>query len=233
MPRVSRVVIPGVAHHVTLRGNRRMQTFFSDADYAAYRGLVADGCRAAGVEVLAYCLMPNHVHLVVIPGTPDGLRGALAGAHRRYTSAINRRQGWTGHLWQARFHSFPMDEAHVLAAVRYVELNPVRARLVDRPEDWPWSSAAAHSAGTGDALIGAHRPPPLDLVGSWAEFLAADPPDDFGSLVERHTVSGRPLGTKTFIARMERQTGLTLRPGPRRRPKKTSTREAENRDCPG
>jgi putative transposase len=136
----------GVAHHVTQHGNRRQQVFFGDDDYRAYRTLLAAGCRDAGVEVRAYCLMPNHVHLILTPSTRDGLRAALAEAHRRYTRAINLREGWRGYLWQGRFASVAMDEAHMMAAARYVELNPVRARLARRADEWPWSSAHAHLA---------------------------------------------------------------------------------------
>jgi putative transposase len=212
-----------------------MQTFFSDEDYRSYLSLVAKGCQAAGVDVLAYCLMPNHVYLIVRPATLDGLRHALAGAHRRYTSAVNKRHCWTGHLWQARFHSFPMDESHLLAAVRYVELNPVRARLVKRPEAWPWSSAGARIKETSDTLISAHRPPPLDRIGPWADFLAAVTPeaDVFGPLVERHSVSGRPVGSERFITRLECLTSRTLTAGPRGRPRTSPNEAAANSDCPG
>ena len=102
MARLARVVVEGVAHHVTQRGNRRQQTFFSDADYEAYLALLAEGSQAAGVEVWGYCLMPNHVHLILVPSTADGLRAALGEAHRRYSRGINLRQGWRGFLWQGR-----------------------------------------------------------------------------------------------------------------------------------
>ena len=127
MPRLARAVIPGLPHHVVQRGNRRQQTFFKADDYDLYRRLVAEWARAAGVEVWAYCLMPNHVHLILTPATVEGLRQALGEAHRRYTRHVNARQGWTGHLWQGRFASAPMDEAHLMAAFHYVALNPVRA----------------------------------------------------------------------------------------------------------
>ena len=115
------------------RGNRRQRTCFTDQDDADYRGLLADSCRCCGTQVLAYCLMPKHVHLIVVPSDEFGLRDALGEAHRRYTRMINFREGWKGHLWQERFHSLVMDERHLLAAVRYVERNPVRARLCAQP----------------------------------------------------------------------------------------------------
>src|SRR5437879_358139 len=152
MARLARVVAVNMPHHVTQRGNRRQQVFFCDEDYAAYRVLLAEGCRNAGVKVWAYCLMPNHVHLVLVPQAEDGLRAAIAEAHRRYSRHVNFREGWRGYLWQGRFASFPMDEAYLLACARYVELNPVRAQLARRARDWRWSSARAHLAGEDDAL---------------------------------------------------------------------------------
>ena len=163
MARLARLVVPQVAHHVTQRGNRRQPVFFGDEDYAAYRDLVAAACAAHGVRCLAWCLMPNHVHLILVPAGADGLRAALGEAHRRYSRRINFAHGWTGYLWQGRFASYPMEDAHLMTAVRYVELNPVRAGLARRAEDWPWSSAAAHLSGRPDgltdlsALAGIHR----------------------------------------------------------------------------
>jgi len=160
---------------VTQQGNRRQQTFVADDDYEEYRTLLADSCRSCGTQVLAYCLMPNHVHLILVPADEFGLRDALGEAHRRYTRMINFREGWRGHLWQERFHSFVMDEQHLLAAARYVERNPVRARLRARPQDWPWSSAAAHLAASDDALVSVR--PLLELVPNWAAFIGEDEDD--------------------------------------------------------
>jgi putative transposase len=131
MPRAARLVLPGIPHHVTQRGNRRQPTFFSDADYGLYLRLLRHWCRKSGTSVWAWCLMPNHVHLVLVPTHEDGLRAALAPTHRSYTWEVNQRHGWRGHLWQSRFASFPMEEAHLHACLRYVELNPVRAGLAE------------------------------------------------------------------------------------------------------
>jgi putative transposase len=152
MPRAARLVLPGIPHHVTQRGNRKAPVFFSHDDYAFYFSLLRHGCRKSGTAVWAWCLMPNHVHLILVPEREDGLRAALAPAHTRYAMEINRREGWSGHLWQDRFASFPMDEAHLHACLAYTELNPVRARLVDRPEVWRWSSARTHLGLAGDGL---------------------------------------------------------------------------------
>ena len=147
MARIARFIAPGLPHHVTQRGNRRERVFFTDEDYALYHGLLASQCRKQGVACWAYCLMPNHVHLILVPDRPESLARALGETHRRYSTAINGRLGVTGHLFQARFGSAAMDEEHLMAAARYVALNPVRARLVERAEDWRWSSVGAHLAG--------------------------------------------------------------------------------------
>src|SRR6266446_5375832 len=136
MARLARVVVPGHPHHVTQRGNGRARTFFGDHDYALYRDLLAENCRAAEVEVWAWCLMPNHVHLILVPSDPDGLRRALARVHRHYAGVIQARRKRSGHFWQGRFGAVAMDEEHLAAALRYVSLNPVRARLVERAQDW-------------------------------------------------------------------------------------------------
>ena len=114
---------------------------------------MAEWCRKWQVEIWAWCLMPNHVHLIAVPKNEEGLARAIGEAHRRYTRRINSREGWRGHLWQERFASFPMDENYLLVATRYVEMNPVRAGMVHAPEDYRWSSARAHLEGQDDQLV--------------------------------------------------------------------------------
>lgn len=216
MARLARAVAPNIPHHVTQRGNRKQKTFFEEGDYAAYKELLAEGCKAAGVEVWAYCLMPNHVHLILVPGDEDGLRAALGEAHRRYTRMINARKGWTGYLWQGRFASFPMDEAHTLAAARYVEQNPVRARLVARPQDWAWSSAKAHLKGRDDGLVKVR--PLLARVDAWGPFLNKTLDDETLEALRAGERTGRPRGSESFIKRLERTLGRALakaKPGPK------------------
>jgi putative transposase len=223
MARLARIVVPDVAHHVTQRGNRRQRVFFTDDDYQAYKELVADACAHEGVRCAAWCLMPNHVHLILIPPSPESLRAALGEAHRRYSRRINFAHGWTGYLWQGRFASYPMDEAHLLTAVRYVELNPVKAKLVGKAEDWRWSSADAHIHGKADgftdltALAGVHR--------NWRAMLrhgleAGDLPPEAEAEIEAHQRTGRPWGDEAFIAELERRTDRKLarqKPGPKPR----------------
>src|SRR4030065_1951371 len=172
MARIARVVATNIPHHVTQRGNRRQKTFFQYEDYRQYLNLMAEWCKRHNVEVWAYCLMPNHVHLIAVPKSEDALRRAISEAHRRYTRHVNFREGWRGHLWQGAFHSFPMDESYFLTAARYVELNPVRAKLALKAEDYPWSSASAHLSGRDDMLV--KVVPLLEMVDDLAEVPEAE-----------------------------------------------------------
>lgn len=216
---MKRVVVPGYPHHITQRGNRRQVTFFCTGDYQYYLEVMAEAASASGTEVWAYCLMPNHVHMIMVPATEDGLRASLGEAHRRYTRHINFREGWRGHLWQERFHSFPMDEQYLLAAVKYVELNPVKAKLCRMPWDWRWSSANAHLAGRDDLLVKVG--PMLGRIADWAMYLESDC-DTCDELLDRYSRTGRPLGDEQFVRRLESLTGAVLaRKRPGRRPKGT------------
>ena len=222
MARLPRLVLPGNPYHVTQRGNRRQTVFFGDDDYALYRDLLGEAARTAGAEVWAYCLMPNHVHIIIVPHHEDGLRATFGEAHRRYTRHINARHKWTGHLWQGRFGAAVMDEAHLAAAVRYVAMNPVKAGLVRQAQDWPWSSVAAHLAGEDDTLV--QVAPVLDRYGDFAAFLGKDTPldTDRWAAVQRAETTGRPVGSKEWLTMLEAQTGLMLHPkkrGPKPTPK--------------
>jgi len=220
MARIARVIVPGVPHHITQRGNRRQQTFFGDEDYLAYIGLMAQWCGKHGVAIWAWCLMPNHVHLLAVPQTGDGLARAVGEAHRRYTLRINSREGWRGHLWQERFASFPLDEPHLLAAARSIEMNPVAAGLADHPGDYPWSSARAHLHGIEDGLT--TEAPLLDMAGSWSALLTLSAQQEL-DLFHRHERTGRPLGEERFLMDLEQRLGRRLRPrkpGPKKQGQK-------------
>ncbi len=203
-------MVPEVPHHVVQRGNRRQPVFFGPADYKAYLRLMAGWCRQERVEVWAYCLMPNHVHLVVVPASEHGLAQAIGEAHRRYTVRVNQRENWRGYLWQGRFSSYPLDEQYLLAAVRYVELNPVRARLAAQPWEYPWSSAAAHLRKRDDVLV--RVKPMLCRVEDWREYLVPGQDSTEEELLRRHTRSGRPLGSHDFVEGLEARTGRLLAP---------------------
>lgn len=230
MARLARIVIPEVAHHVTQRGNRGLPVFFSDDDRRAYLTLIAEAARAADTRCLGWCLMDNHVHLILVPQHEDGLRATLGEAHRRYTRRVNLREGWTGHLFQGRFASYPMDDAHLMAALRYVDNNPVAAGLVKRAEAWPWSSAASHIAGkrlAEDPLT--HTPSLGKHVRNWRAVLRrgleAGDLDDAAlaaaEAIEARLRTGRPLADPAWIAAQEAKTGRVLakrKPGPKPKP---------------
>jgi len=209
MARLPRIVVPGVPHHVTQRGTRRMQVFFSEGDYRLYIRILAIQARRHELDIWAYCLMPNHVHLLVVPSGEQGLARPLGQAHHRYALEINRRHRWTGHLWQERFASFPMDEPHLMAAMRYVLLNPVRAGLAEAAVDWPHSSARAHALGDPDPLVNCR--PAAERVADWQAFLEK-PPDKATEAFRHHRRIGRPLGSESFIDQLEAITGQRLRP---------------------
>ncbi len=216
MARLARVVIPGLPHHVTQRGNRREAIFFQDGDHEIYLDLLAEQAVKAEVAVWAYCLMPNHVHLILKPAHADGLGRAVGEAHRRYTNFINARGRWTGHLFQSRFASVVLDDLHLIRAVRYVSLNPVRARLVSRPEDWKWSSMRAHLSGVDDALVTVK--PVLDRFPHLKALLQQDAEEDFTDL-RRAETTGRPLGAPEFVAGLENLLGRKIaRRAPGRKP---------------
>ncbi len=223
MARLARVIVPGLPHHVTQRGNGRARTFFSDTDYALYRDLLAEHCRAADVDVWAWCLMPNHVHLILVPSDADGLRRALAPVHRRYAGIIHARRRRTGHFWQGRFGAVAMDEDHLATALRYVSLNPVRARLVRRARDWRWSSARAHLAGNDDGLTA--LAPIKDRFPRFADLLATGPDAEAFARLRAAESVGRPLGSDAFLARIERATKRMLKP--RKRGPKSKARADE------
>jgi putative transposase len=216
MARIARIIAAGFPHHITQRGNRRLPTFLREDDYRVYISLLAEWCRKCGVQIWAYCLMPNHVHLVATPESGDALRRGIGEAHRRYSRMINLREGWCGHLWQGRFASFPMDETYLLAAARYVETNPVRAGLVPDAQSWPWSSASAHIAGTDDELV--RVTPLLEIAGDWKLFLAGVDEENTINDIRRHERTGRPLGTEAFVNHLESVLDRPLRrgkPGPK------------------
>ena len=218
MSRLARVVVPGYPHHITQRGNRRQQTFFCDDDYEAYISLMSEWCGRLGVEIWFYCLMPNHVHLIAVPQSEDGLRRAIGEAHRRYTRRINFREGWRGHLWQGRFSSYVMDKKYLLAAVRYVAMNPVKAGLSKRPEQYRWSSAAAYLSSKVDSLVRTHV---LNkIIDDWPEYFKEGVDSMLAERLRKHEHTGRPLGSEKFVLRLEKLLDRMLMPKKAGRPKK-------------
>ncbi len=207
MPRLARVTIPGIPHHITQRGNRRQPVFFQESDRQLYLQLLLDEKAKHGVDIWAYCLMDNHVHFIAVPRDAESLAKTFGETHRRYTSIINQREGWTGYLWQGRFASFPLDESHLVAAIRYVERNPVEAGLVRHAEQYAWSSARAHTHRKPDSVLS--RNVVIERVQDWAVFLRASD-DHFRTTLEHHSRTGRPCGDDSFVTRLEQLTGRRL-----------------------
>jgi len=228
MARMARVVALGCWHHVTQRGNRRQSVFFEDGDRAMYLQLLALHCRRASVEIAGYCLMGNHVHLVVIPRAETGLAKALGRTHGDYARWLNIRRGEVGHVWQNRFYSCPLDEQHQWEALRYVELNPVRAGLVSEASEWEWSSAVAHVTGWDRAGL-------LDTVEwqkhwnakSWRDVLEQGLRDGaFLQRIREATRTGRPVARADFVVELEARLRRRLRPekrGPKAKKVSTDT----------
>jgi putative transposase len=228
MARLARVIAVDVPHHVTQRGNARRFILDSDGDRQVYLELLRESILLHQLSLVGYCLMSNHVHLVVIPHRSDALALALKQTHGRYAAYWNARHGSCGHVWQGRFYSCPLDTPHLWAALRYVELNPVRAGLVAEPAAWPWSSAAAHLGQAEPAL-------PLEMAlwrqswdaDRWRAYLAAADRDADLAELRQCTHSGRPLGSAEFVKTLEQATRRRLAPQKGgRRPR----RSAENQN---
>lgn len=224
MPRAARIVIPGASHHITQRGNNRLDVFFVPDDLRVYLECLREQGARFGFRLEGYCLMTNHIHLIGVPAREDSLAKAVGRTHFLYTQYINRMHGRTGHLWQNRFYSCAMDQAHAYRALCYVELNPVRAGVVKRAWDYAWSSAPLHC---DRAPLDAPQPDPgadlLDMTAwraqmpprQWRDTLkeaARDKPAQ--EAIRRNTYTGRPLGTDRFLSKVEHRIGRRVRPLP-------------------
>ena len=227
MARLARVVVPGEPHHITQRGNHREPVFFNDEDYQAYLSLIAAAAQRSGTAIVSYCLMPNHVHFLMIPTHEDGLRATFAEAHRRYTARIHARARWTGHLWQGRFSSTAMDGRHFLAAAPYVALNPVRSGLAARAADWAWSSTRALLAGRDDGVVTVG--PVLAMIPDFAAALEAAEDEVAVMAIRRSRSTGRPVGSVDWIKALEAEAGRTLAAG-KRGPKAAGSAAGEGDD---
>lgn len=222
MPRIARTVFAGVPHHITQRGNRGEDIFYSDEDRRAYLAWLKEYSQKHRLEIIAYCLMRNHIHLVVIPSTEDGLQAVFKPLHMRYAQRLNREHGWKGHVWQGRYFSSPLDEAWLWAAIRYVERNPVRAKMVRKPEKYSWSSAAAHCHLRKDALLSQRVSWQRQLaqITDWSAWLAEGDEAEQISILRRNVNKGLPCGSDRFIRKLEKLTGRSLQYRPQGRPKK-------------
>ena len=230
MPRVARIVVPGACHHVTQRGNNKQDVFFVDDDRRVYLELLREQGERFGFRLEGYCLMTNHVHLVGVPVREESLAKAIGRTHFLYAQYVNRMHGRTGHLWQNRFYSCALDDAHAYNALCYVELNPVRAGVVKKAWEYPWSSAAAH--------CGADEEDPFLDLAAWRARMSAKEwratlkevarNKGMQEAVRRNTHTGRPLGSDRFLSKVEHLIGHRVRPLPIGRQKGWRKRKGDN-----
>jgi len=222
MPRIARVVAVGLPHHITQRGNYRQDVFLNADDRRQYLIWIREYSMKYGLSILAYCLMNNHIHFIATPNQPDSLARTFNSAHMRYSQHFNSKLKQRGHLWQGRFYSCVLDESHLMLAARYIERNPVRAGLVEKPWQWPWSSAITHADGKRSSSIELE-----DLFGIigmsyglWKEYIDSAEEKNFLQRIRKYTFTGRPLGKTDFIERLETKFGRRLCAPPIGRPRK-------------
>jgi putative transposase len=229
MTRLARVVAVGMPHHVTQRGNARRFILESAADRRVYLDLLRQSIELHSLTLIGYCLISNHIHLIVTPGKPDSLAQSLKDTHGRYTAYWNPTHHSSGHVWQGRFYSCPLDEGHLWEALRYTELNPVRAGLVDKAENWEWSSASAH-CGTvrANAYLEMESWQARWPVCEWRTFLATGEAESELTAIRNCTYTGRPLGTREFIRSLETETNRSLTVQRRGRPRKAAIDERQS-----
>jgi len=216
--RSARIVVPGMPHHVTQRGNFRQPVFATDEDRVLYLRLLRESADRSGVRIWAWCLMTNHSHVIAVPDGMESLAWTFGRTHAEYARHANSRQGRSGHLWQARFHSCLLDDSHLRTAIRYVELNPVRAGLVRHAQDYEWSSARARLRNEPSPLMDDGCPID-DTCEEWRQFLEADSVGDEIRVLRAATRTGWPAAGPEALAEIERATGRVLHPRKRgRRP---------------
>jgi len=209
MARIARLVVPEFPHHVVQRGNRRQKVFFNESDYSEYLRLLNKYSQRFKVDILSYCLMPNHVHLIAVPRNDGNLAQAIGETHRNYTRFINFREQWRGYLWQGRFSSYVLDERYLLTATRYILLNPVKAKIVKKAWDYKWSSLRQHmmlenSFSVEDNLL-------KGLIRNWKDFLSSAVNEKDINLLRLHERTGRPIGSDLFIEKLETLLNISLK----------------------
>ncbi len=221
MPRLARSIFANMPHHITQRGNRHEDVFFDDADRLAYLAWLAEYAAEHGVVVAGYCLMTNHIHLVLIPSTEDGLRKVLKPLHMRHAQRVNRLRGQQGHVWQGRYFSSVLDGGYFRAALRYVERNPVRARMVRKAENYRWSSARGHCGRVADPVLKGKQQWRKDFadIGDWSAWLAEPDAEEALLVLRRNAMMGLPCGSDRFIRKIEKLVDRPLRYRPRGRPR--------------
>ncbi len=208
MPRTARIVIPDYPYHITQRGNYRQVVFRDDGDRIQYLSWINEYSTKYYLSILGYCLMDNHIHFIALPQKENSLAKVFSAAHMRYSQYFNKQGRAFGHLWQGRFYSCVLDQDYLMVAMRYVERNPVRAKMVNKPWQWKWSSASAH-VGQADGVINlVDMKKFIDVTGEgWKQFIDLDDKQGDVEAIRKHTMTGRPLGTEGFIKVLSRILG--------------------------
>jgi putative transposase len=228
MARSARIVAPDYPYHITQRGNYRQAIFENKEDRQKYLSWIDEYSQKYSLSLLAYCLMDNHVHFIAVPRQEDSLSKVFSIVHMRYSQYFNKKMSGSGHLWQGRFYSSVLDETHLLAAVRYVERNPVRSGLVTNAWEWEWSSAAFHTGRSNTEINLEDIKEILDIdVTEWEEYLSSEEDEDQINIIRRNTKQGRPVGPPGFIEEIGAKVGRALKTLPRGRPRKKKTTEIE------
>ncbi len=209
MPRIARIVVPGYPHHITQRGNYKQDAFVESADYIRYLKCLEKYSREYGLSILAYCLILNHVHFAAIPENEHSLSKTFSVCHTLYSQYFNKKNEKTGHLWQGRFYSCVLDEKHLYATIRYIENNPVRAKLVEKAEDWEWSSARAH-LNKGKSILSLARIDKFMDMHDWKGYLQ-DEDEIMSGVIKANTLSGKPVGNSVFISKLEQIIGKQIK----------------------
>jgi len=220
MPRIARIIAPHYPHHITQRGNNRVDVFLDDEDKAKYLSLLKEYCERLDVDVWAYCLMTNHVHILAVPASDASLSHCIGRTNLLYTQHVNRKYERSGRLWQNRFFSTIVDtESYLWAVARYIEQNPVKSALVTRPEDYLWSSCRANIRGQEDGLVSGKRWLDEKDREAYRTFLMqTDTLMD--QKIRVNTSTGRPLGSEDFLSELENKLCRKILPGKAGRPKK-------------
>lgn len=218
MPRTARASVGDYCYHVINRGNGRAEVFHADGDYQAFSGLLRQACERMPMRILAYCLMPNHFHLALWPHHDGDLSRWM---HWLLTAHVRRYHRWydsSGHVWQGRFKAFPIEQdEHLLTVLRYIERNPIRARLVSRAEAWRWSSAYSWIEPTEESLV---HVGPVPRPTPWLPWVNEDPADSFLEQIRLCVNRGTPFGSIGWVERAVTSLGLEASVRPLGRPRK-------------
>lgn len=228
MPRQPRLVVPEYPHHVILRGNNKSAIFYNDTNRRFFIECLKETKEKTKSTIYAYCLMINHVHLLIVPSTEKSLGNMIQSLGRRYVQYINKLHKRTGTLWEGRFKSSLVSkDEYLLTCSRYVELNPVRAKMVKHPKDFPWSSYNFKAEGKQDELLdndpvymGLGKTP-KERQTNYKEWIERSVPDEELSLIRNTTHKGGIFGNKEFSEEIAKLVGKDVVLRSRGRPKKS------------